>query len=308
MTVAAQGGTRTVATAAVLLSVSALFWAGNYVIGRAIAGEVPPAGLAAARWIVAILALLPIAWPHLARDIPVLLASWRVILLLGLTGMAAFGTLQYLGLQFTTATNGGLIGGTTPLFIALAGALMFGDRLTWRQGLGLALSFAGILTIVAQGEVANLLLLRFNGGDLLILATLVSWAVYCTVLRLKPAVHWTSFAIGTFAVGAVANIPFAAAEQLAGVGLRANLTTALTVAYTGLLASAIGYGTWNRGVELIGSQRAGLFLNLVPLFSVVLAYALLGERLEPFHALAFVTIVAGLWLGSIAPRAAPIRG
>ena len=288
--------------AGVLLATAALAWAGNYVTGRAIAGEVPPAGLACARWAVAVLLLLPLAWPHLQRDWPAIMQRRGYIIVMGFTGAAVFGTLQYAGLQYTTATNGGLISATSAVMIALAGVVMFGDRLSARQLLGMAISMSGALVIVAKGDPANLAGLRFNIGDLMILTTLVAWGIYSALLRLKPAVHWTSFTLSLFVVALVANLPLAILEHAWGNPLRPTLTTLAAVLYTGAVSSVVGFVAWNRGVEIIGSPRAGIYLNLIPIFTVLLAVALLGERLQGFHLVACVLVFTGLWLATTEPR------
>ncbi len=286
--------------AAALLIVAALCWAGNYIAGRAIAGHVPPAGLAVGRWLVAVLLLVPLAWPHLRRDLGVMAPRWRYMLLMGVLGAGVFGTLQYAALQYTTATNGGLISASSPVMIALAGALMFGDRLLPRQIAGLALSMTGAVVIAAKGDWANLAALRLDVGDLMILATLVSWGIYCALLRHKPMVHWASFTLGLFAVALVGNIPLAAFEHVSGRPLLATLPTALAVLYTGVISSVIGFLAWNRGVEIIGAARAGVFLNLIPIFTVLLAVLLLGETIRTFHFVACALVFSGLWLATTA--------
>lgn len=286
------------ALAAALLALAAVAWAGNYVMGRAIAGEVPPAGLAVGRWLVAVLVMLPLACPHLRIDLPVLAARWRYMAVMGITGAGVFGTLQYAGLQYTTATNGGLISATSAVLIALAGGVLFGDRMTARQVAGLAISMMGALVIVAKGELTNLVGLRFNIGDLMILVTLVSWGVYCALLRLKPATHWSSFTITLFAVALVGNIPFAVGEYAFGRPVRFTWPTVAAVAYTGVVSSVIGFIAWNRGVEIIGSQRAGVYLNLIPILTVLLAVLLLAERPQGFHFAACALVFMGLWLAT----------
>ncbi len=287
--------------AATLLALAALTWAGNYVVGRWVAGAVPPGGLALGRWLVAALCLLPIAWPHLRRDWPVIARHWRYVLVMGFTGAALFGTLQYAALQYTTAANGGLLSATSPVWIALAGALMFGDRLAARQAAGLAVSMTGALAIVTQGNPANLAVLKLNIGDLMLLVTLASWGIYSALLRQKPALHWSSFTLALFTVALLANLPVVIVEHALGQPLRATLPTLVSVLYTGLVSSVIGFIAWNRGVEIIGAARAGVYLNLIPIFSVVLAVVLLGERLQAFHLVACVLVFTGLWLATRPP-------
>lgn len=287
--------------ASLLLVVAGFAWAGNYVVGRAIAGLVPPGGLAVGRWLVAVAVMLPFAWPHLPRDLPEILSRWRYMTLMGIAGGAVFGTLQYAGLQYTTATNGGIIGATSPVLIALAGAILFGDRLAARQQIGLGVSLAGALVIAVKGDAANLAGLRFNIGDLMILATLICWAVYSALLRTKPGVHWTSFTLFVFFVALVGNLPVALVEHFSDRPTPASWATLLAVFYTGVVSSVVGFIAWNRGVEMIGSQRAGVYLNLIPIMSVGLAFVLLGERLHDYHAVACGLIFLGLWLASRKP-------
>lgn len=289
--------------AALLLAVSALTWAGNYITGRAISGEVPPIGLAAGRWGVAVLVMLPLAWSHLQRDRAALSARWRYIVVMGIIGAGYFGTVQYAGLQFTTAANGGLLSATSPVWIALAGAAMFADRLSARQVAGLAISMSGALVIVAKGDPANLASLRFNVGDLMILTSLAAWGIYSALLRKRPAVHWSSFTVALFAVAFAVNLPFAGLEHALGWPMPMTWPALAAVLYTGVVASVIGFVAWNRGVEIIGSQRAGVYLNLIPIFTVMLAVLLLGERLMGFHLVACALVFAGLWLATT-PRKA----
>jgi drug/metabolite transporter (DMT)-like permease len=292
--------------AAALLSLAALAWAGNYVVGRWVAGVVPPGGLALGRWLVAMLVLLVMASPHLRRDWPVLASCWRYLLVMGITGAGIFGTLQYAALQYTTATNGGLLSATSPVLIALAGAFMFGDRLTSRQAGGLALAMLGAVVIVIKGDPANLAGLRFNVGDLMLLFTLACWGVYSALLRKRPAVHWTSFTLAVFAVALVGNVPVVIVEHMLGRPLEPTLHTLGAVLYTGLVSSVVGFIAWNRGVEIIGSPRAGVYLNLIPILTVLLAVALLGERLQGFHIVACLLVFGGLWLATTS--AGPRRG
>lgn len=288
----------TTLAAAGLLGLSALAWAGNYIVGRAIAGEVPPAGLSAARWTLAVLLMLPLAWPHLGRDRPLLRARLGYMIVMGITGAGVFAVLQYGGLQFTTATNGGLISATSAVMVALAGVVLFRDRLSLRQIVGMAISMSGAVVIVAKGDAANLAGLRFNIGDLMILVTLASWGVYCALLRKKPAVHWTSFTLALFVVALVTTIPLAIIEAVWHRPPPLSLATLGAMIYTGVISSVVGFVTWNRGVELIGSARAGVFLNLIPLLTVLLAVLLLGERVQLYHGIACVLVFGGLWLAS----------
>ncbi len=209
-----------------------------------------------------------------------------------------FGTVQYAALRYTTATNGGLIGAVSPLLIAAAGAIIFRDRISWRVLFGLLMSIGGVLVVAFQGRAGSFLKLEANLGDALILFNLAVWGVYTACLRLKAPVHWLSFTIAIAAVSVLGNIPVALVEAALGETLQATPKTFVAILYTSIATSVVAYAAWNQGVAIIGSQRAGQFLNLTPLFSVTAAWAILGERLESYHAVAAVLIVAGIWVAS----------
>ena len=285
---------RTTLFAAALLTFTALSWSGNYVLGRAIAEEVPAGGLAVARWLLALVCMVIPAWPHLAADWPTLWRHRGIVLFLTFTGGAVFGTLHFVAMKYTSATNGALLAANSPILIATAGALLFGDTLSATRTFGLVLSLAGAVVIVARGEIGNLVAFNLNAGDPLLLLNLVIWAIYSACLRLKPRLHWLSFTFALAFVSVVANIPVALLETYHGQPMRLTATTFWSVMYAGLVSSALAFASWNRGVELIGSQRAGAYLNLIPLFSVLLAWLLLGERLQPFHMVGCGLIVSGI--------------
>jgi drug/metabolite transporter (DMT)-like permease len=292
------------AWAALLLALAALSWGGNYVLARAVAGEVPPAGLSVFRWLVGLLVLLPFGWRHLQRDWRLLAAHWKPVVLLALAGGAAFGMLQFAALKYTTAVNGGLIGAMSPLLITAAGAVLFGDRLGVGQVGGVILSIGGALVVVFQGSLARLHAFSVSLGDMLVLLNLVIWAGYTVCLRFKPPVHWLSFTIVLAAVSMAASIPLALLEDVLGEHLRYSPATFGAIAYTGLVSSAVAYAAWNHGVAVLGSHRAGLFLNLIPVFSIAVAWSVLGEPIERYHAIGIGLIFAGIWVATGEPRPA----
>jgi drug/metabolite transporter (DMT)-like permease len=292
------------AWAALLLALAALSWGGNYVLARAVAWEVPPAGLSVFRWLVGLMVLLPFGWRHLQADRKLLATHWKPVVLLSLAGGAAFGILQFAALKYTTAVNGGLIGAMSPLLITAAGAILFGDRLGAGQAGGLALSIGGALVVVFQGSLARLHAFSVSLGDMLVLVNLVIWAAYTVCLRFKPPVHWLSFTIVLAAVSMLASVPLALVEHALGERLRFSPATLGAIAYTGLVSSAIAYAAWNHGVAVLGSHRAGLFLNLIPVFSIAVAWSLLGEAIELYHAVGIALIFAGIWVATAEPRPA----
>ncbi len=284
-----------------LLALTALFWSGNHILGRAIAGHVPPLGISMARWAVGAIVLWPFAQRHLRRDWPAIRRHWRILAFLALSGGAVFGAGQYLGLQYTTALNVSVMNSLAPVLIAAAGAALFGDRLAPVQMAGIATSLLGVLVVVTRGEPAVLGRLDFNLGDLIIMGNMAVWAVYCAYLRFRPAIHWLSFIWVFSAIAGAASLPFHVWEHLGGYGFRADFTTLLAVLYVAIFPSILGFAFWNRGVALIGANRAGAFLHLTPLYSALLATALLGEELRLFHVLGFALILAGVRFAAAKP-------
>ena len=284
-----------------LLSCTALFWAGNAIIGRALAGTVPPATLSFWRWLGAFAIVLPFAWPHLRRDRAVLLAHWPTMLLLGFTGVACFNVMLYTGLTTTTALNGVLMQSSQPLLVILWAALLGTEKPTLRRMLGVAISLLGVAAIAAHGNLAALLALRLNTGDLWVLTGSVIYGFYLAVLRWRPAVHPLSFVASTFLIGAMMVLPLMLWEHSAGARIATGPWGWLGIGYTTIFPSLLAYLCINRGVELIGPGRAGQAVHLVPVFGILLAVGLLGETFHPYHAAGIMLIAAGILLASLAP-------
>ncbi|MCC7275975.1 MAG: DMT family transporter, partial [Alphaproteobacteria bacterium] len=175
-------------------------------------------------------------------------------------------------------------------------AALFRERLSLRQGLGIAVSLLGVLAIVTRGSPDVLAAFAFNAGDGVIVFNMAVWAVYSACLRLAPRIHWLSFAFVLAAISAVATAPAMIWEHASGYTLQPTLTTALAVLYVAIFPSVISYAAWNRGVALIGANRAGAFLYIVPLYSAMMATMLLGEHLMAFHVAGFAAIVVGVTL------------
>lgn len=286
-----------------LMLLPGLFWAGNAIVARSVAGEVPPVALAFWRWTAAAALIAPLASRHLREDIPKMLASWPVMLLLTALGISIFNTFLYMAAQTTTALNIVMLQTAMPIFVVVATFAIFRDTLTVRQAAGIAASVAGALVLIAHGDPAVLAHLQFNRGDLWMLAACVSYACYTALLRLRPAVHGFSFAFASFAVGAVLLLPFYVGETILVRPMPLTTDSVLAVGYVAIFASILAYVAFNRTVELLGANTAGLVVHLVPVFGTILAVALLGERLYPYHGLGIALIATGVWLATRKPAA-----
>jgi len=268
------------------------------VLGRFVAAYIPPITLSVIRWGGAFVVLLPFAARHLARDWPLIRRHVGLLTLLALTGFSAYNTMAYYGLHFTTAINGLLLQSVAPLFVAVWSFALFRDRLSLRQGAGILLSLAGVIVIVCRGSLDVLLATAFNRGDLWFVVALLIYAFYVTMLRLRPPIHPLSFLAVGMGGGAVLLLPAMALEIAAGQSMVFDAVTALSLIYVCIFPSLLGYLFLNRGIELIGANRAAPFIHLVPVFGSVLAIALLGERLQLFHAVGYVLVLTGITLAT----------
>ncbi len=285
-----------------MLSLPPLFWAGNWVVGRAVHGLVPPMTLGFLRWSIAVLVLLSLAWPHLRRDRALLWANRRVLLLLGVLGTALHNAVTYLGLNFTTAMNGLMLNSFLPVMIVAISWLLYRERLGGRQWLGMVVSLTGVLAIIARGKPGSLLALSLNPGDLIVVGGMLMWALYTILLKLKPAeLHLLSFLAAIAMVGVLSIAPLAAAEWALGYETHFTAGTVSAMVYVGVLPTVAGYILWNRGVVLVGANVAGLFTHLMPVFGALLSWLFLGEKLLSFHLWGFALILAGIFLTTRGP-------
>src|ERR1700712_5368227 len=214
-----------------LLTLTALFWAGNIVLGRYVAGHVPPITLSCVRWIGACLLLLPFAWPHLGRDWPVMRSRLPLLVLLSATGFSINTTLSYWALQYTQALNALLIQSSGPLFVALWSLTLSRVRLTVAQLAGITISMIGVLTIILRGDVTALAAVQFNKGDVMFAGALLSFGLYSAIMPRRPKTHQLSLITFTTGAGAVLTVPLAIWEMSTGFTLQPDLLTAGTLIY-----------------------------------------------------------------------------
>jgi drug/metabolite transporter (DMT)-like permease len=281
-----------------LLALASLFWAGNIVLARYVAGHVPPLTLSCVRWIGTFLVLWPFARVHLRKDWRTLRANWPLLLVLAVTGFAINNALSYWAMQYTQALNGLMIQSSTPLFVALWSLLLFNVRLTMAQFAGIAISLIGVFVILLRGDLAALTAIQFNRGDLMFAGALLVFGLYSALLTRRPAIHQLSLISFCTATGAMLLLPLALWEYASGLVLTPDLLSLATLAYVILFASALAYLFFNRGISLIGPNRAAPFLHLVPVFGSVLAILLLGEELKPFHLVGYALVLAGVIIAS----------
>ncbi|MFG1351328.1 DMT family transporter [Xanthobacter autotrophicus] len=286
-----------------LLTVTALLWAINMVIGRFVAGHVPPVTLAFVRWTGATLILLPFALGQLRRDLPLIRRHFWLLVLLAATGIACYNAMSYYGLQYTQALNGLLVQSTAPLLVALWTFFIFRERLSLGQMAGIVTSLVGVLVIISHGSLDTFLHLKPNVGDVWIIFALFIYAFYAAMLRKRPALGPLSFLVVIMALGSVLLVPFALWEAALGHTLRFDRMTLTVLAYVMVGPSIVAYLFFNRGVELVGANAAAPFLHLMPVFGTALAIVFLGETMAWYHVAGYALVIAGIALATLSARA-----
>jgi len=277
-----------------ILSVATLCWAGNIVLARGVAEIIPPVAFAFWRWSLAFALILPLALRQLVLDWKVLARRWKILLLLAVLGISSFNTLLYTAVHTTTAINGALIQTTMPAVIVLLSRLMHRERVTGRQTAGVLLCLLGAGWIVLRGDLRTLLSMSFVQGDLLMVVAVVLYGLYSVLLRRRPAVHALSFLAATFALGAAGLLPVYLAELATAGPFELSRGIVLGLLYVAVFPSIVAYFCWNKGVELVGPNRAGLFINLIPVFASLLSVWLLPESIQLFHAAGMGLIAGGM--------------
>jgi len=281
-----------------LLSLTSLFWAGNVVVARFVTGHVPPVTLAFLRWCGAFLVLLPFAFKYVRTDWPKIRANLPMMVLLAATGIGAYNTIAYYGLQYTSALNALLIQSAGPLFVAFWSLVLFRTRLTLAQGLGILTSLTGVLVIIARGDVGALMTIGFNKGDLYFLLALMIFCIYSALMPYRPQMHALAFLGFATGCGALLNVPFVVWEVMSGHTTVFDAETGMTLFYVIIFPSVLAYLCYNRGVELIGANRSAPFYHLIPVFGSVLAIAFLGERPQLFHFVGYGLVLAGVFIAA----------
>jgi len=287
-----------------LLAITALCWAGNAVVGRLAAGHIPPVTLSFLRWSLAFLIILPLAWKHLVSDWGAIRARLGTMVVLSVTGIGAFNTLQYWALEHTEALNTLLLQSSGPLFVAAWSLILLGVRLTLAQACGIVLSLTGVLVILLRGELTTLASIEFNKGDLIFTVALAIFGLYSVLSLKRPQIHGLSFVGFTFGCGAATLIPLLIVELVSRPVMQINTTNLLTLFYVAVFPSTLAYLCFNRGVQLIGANRAAPFFHVVPVFGSVMAIVFLGEHPQVFHLIGFALVLTGVFVASRKPRKA----
>ncbi len=291
-----------------LLVTTNLLWAGNIVLARGITGQVPPIAMAYYRWTGAFLISLPFAWPLLRRDAWLIRRHWRIMLILAASGIATYNAMIYVAVQTTTALNVLLLQSASPLIILIWLFLLFHERPTLRQAIGVLLSLGGVAAIASRGSLTTLMQLKLNRGDTIVLIAVAVYALYCAMFRRRPPMHPLSLLTALMGIGSCMILPFFLWERAAGGHISGGTGAYLAIGYMMIFPSFIAYFLFNRGIELIGAGLAGQSQHLMPLFGSLLAVVFLGERIHIYHLVGIGLIGAGILLASVSTKRRQTRG
>tara|TARA_R110002020_G_scaffold127531_5_gene286111 strand:+ start:1019 stop:1894 length:876 start_codon:yes stop_codon:yes gene_type:complete len=278
------------------LTITALSWGANAVAGKMAVGHISPMLLTSARWGLALMILLTFTLPQLRRDRETIRANLPLLMAYGMVGFAFFNILLYSALEFTTAINVAIEQAGMPMVIFLANFLLFRIRARPAQVAGFALTVAGVAITASGGSLARLLALELNRGDALMLLAVFCYGGYTVALRYKPQLHWQSMITVMAASAFLTSLPFSAFEIARDSAIWPDATGWTVAAFTAVFPSLVSQVMFIKGNELIGSNRAGIFINLVPIFGTILSVMILGEVLEVYHVVALGLVLGGIWL------------
>ncbi|TPI50445.1 MULTISPECIES: DMT family transporter [unclassified Mesorhizobium] len=291
-------------SAYMFLLLTTLLWGGNSVAGKLAVDHVSPMTLVFLRWVLAVAILLPIGWNALKRDWPVVRRHWFVLAALGASGFTLFNTIFYTALNYTTAINVSIEQAAMPILIIVANFIFFRLRVNWAQIAGVVLTIFGVILTACHGDPRRLLTLALNFGDAIMLVAVILYSGYSVGLRLKPAMQWQSLMLAMSLAALVTSLPFFLWEIVAGKVIVPDARGWAVIVYTAIGASVVSQIFYIRGNELIGANRAGLFINLVPIFGTLLSVLIVGETFQLYQALALVLVLGGIALAEYSGRKA----
>ncbi|MCB1450636.1 MAG: DMT family transporter [Nitratireductor sp.] len=280
----------------VLLTLTALIWAGNAIAGKMAAGHISPFLLTSLRWTIAFSVLIPISFRYVKNDWPLIRKNIIFMFLLGAIGFTLFNNLFYLSLNYTTAINVAIEQASMPLVVFGLNFMLFGIRANWMQILGFILTIFGVALTATHGNLAGITSQEVNFGDLVMLAAVLAYGGYSVMISRKPQIHWLSFITVLAGAALITSIPFTLWEFGTGRLLLPDTKGLALTVYTAIFPAIVAQVLWVRGLDIIGSNRGGVFINVVPIFASIMAVFLLGEDFRLYHAIAMVLVLIGVWM------------
>jgi drug/metabolite transporter (DMT)-like permease len=279
-----------------MLTLAAIFWAGNTIAGRLAVGEISPFMLTFLRWLFVLAALWPVYGGEIRRHWPQIRPRLAGIVALAALGMTGFNALYYVAAHHTSAINIGILQGSMPIFVLAGAYLAHGTRASLVQQAGVLVTALGVVVVATRGAPLEILGVEFNRGDLAMLAACALYAAYTVGLRDRPSMPGTAFFTLLALISVATSVPLVVAEALV-LGFKVPTSTGLLItAWVAIFPSCLSQIFYLRGVDLIGPGRAGVYINLVPVFAAAMAVTLINEPFASFHAVALVLVLAGIWL------------
>jgi len=284
----------------VFLILATLFWSGNFIVGKAASFfEIPPFTLNFYRWTFAWLILAPFTLKEIIEKRNHIFKNIKLILILGITSITIFNSIVYYSLNFTQVISGVLMISTIPVMIIFFSWVFKIEKTNIYQILGVILSLLGVAIIVTKADFDLLINLDFNKGDLWMVVAMFSWAMYSALLRKKKfELSQLSLLEVIISSGLILLVPAYLIEMSLGFKLNLNLPFVLTLSYVVLFPGLASFICWIKGISIIGSNRSGIFLHLMPIFSTVLAIIIFKEKFMNFHLFGAFFIIAGIFLSS----------
>ncbi|MZR29678.1 DMT family transporter [Sneathiella litorea] len=279
-----------------LLTLTTTCWGMNAILGRLAVGNISPMALVCLRWLLVVVILSLVAHRHLRRDWPILKKHFGYMLAMGAFGYTGFNMLFYLAAHSTTAVNIGIIQGSIPVFVLIGAFLIFQTKVSLLQYIGVAVTIIGVGIVASGGSFARLARFEINEGDALMLAACVLYSGYTVALRYRPDISTLSFLYVMATAAFFTSLPFIFVEIEMGYFLAPTVNGWIIVAIAALFPSIVAQISFMNGVSILGPGRAGIFVNLVPIFASIFAVTLLDEPFEIFHGVALVLVLFGIWL------------
>ena len=287
-----------------LLAASSLFWSGNFFTGKLASNyNLNPFKLSFLRWSLAFLLLLPFTYKKILKDFNLYIKNLPYIIITSILGVAVFNSFTYLSLQSSMVINSSIMTSITPLLIILFSWLFFKTPTYFIQFFGILLSIIGVLFIISKANLINLINLNFTTGDLWMLAAVFSWGLYSVLLKKidKNLSQLATLEVMIF-FGLIFIFPFYFVESLNNSFLPKDINEIFMIGYVAIFASIIAFFSWNKGISIVGANKASLFLHLIPIFSSIWAIFFLNENFSFFHLLGTVFIISGIILSNINKR------
>ncbi|WP_455872552.1 DMT family transporter [Rhizobium yanglingense] len=281
-------------TAYICLAIATLCWGGNTVAGKLALGHVSPMTLTFLRWTIATALIAAVSIPQIKKDWPVVRKKLPLLLFYGMVGYTLFNAMLYSAVKYTTAINVAIEQAGIPMLIFLLNLIFFRTGVSAAQVAGFGMTLVGVALTASHGDIAALLTLGLNRGDALMLVAVAAYSIYTIFLRWKPPVDWRTLMAFPALAAALTSLPLLLWENAAGNVQMPDGKGWIITFYTAIFASLVAQILYIKGVEWIGANRAGLFINLVPVFGTLLSVLLLGEALQLFHIVSLVLTLGGI--------------